>query len=91
MVKHESDLLIHTAAKKTFDEMGYGKNMKAPTVAMLRNEYAEVLAEKKKVYAGYKQARADMGELQNVKANVEYLLDIPASRQTQQKDTRPRV
>lgn len=35
---------------------------------------------KRKAYSAYKQARADMKELYNVRANVEYLLDIPTGR-----------
>lgn len=33
---HEADILIHQTAKKAFDEMGYGKDKKIPTVAALR-------------------------------------------------------
>ena len=42
----------------------------------LREEYAELLDQKRKMYAEYKQIRAGMKELHNVKANVEYLLGI---------------
>ena len=40
----------------------------------LREEYAEVLEAKRKAYAEYKQVREEMRELQNVKANIDYLL-----------------
>ena len=46
---------------------------KLPTIKTLREEYAEVLEAKRKAYAEYKQARAEMRELQNVKANIDYL------------------
>lgn len=48
-----------------------------------RFAYAGLLEQKRKAYAAYKQVRSDMRELQNVKANVDYLLDIPAGRETQ--------
>ena len=40
----------------------------------MREEYAEVLEAKRKAYAEYKQIREKMRELQNVKANIDYLL-----------------
>lgn len=43
------------------------------------------LSLKAKGLLSLKQARSDMKELHNIKANVDYLLDIPAS-QEQQKD-----
>ena len=69
--EHEADILIHQAAKKYFDSL---KVEKLPTVKMLREEYASVLQEKRKAYAEYKQVRTEMRELQNVKANIDYLL-----------------
>lgn len=69
--EHEADILIHQAAKKYFDGLGV---QKLPTVKALREEYSEVLEAKRKAYVEYKQARAEMRELQNVKANIDYLL-----------------
>ena len=80
--EHEADILLHQAAKKYFDSIGITK---LPSVKLLREEYASLLEKKRKAYAAYKQARSDMKELHNIKANVDYLLDIPAS-QEQQKD-----
>lgn len=75
--EHEADILIHQAAKKYFDSL---KVEKLPTVKMLREEYASVLQEKRKAYAEYKQVRAEMRELQNVKANIDYLLGASDDR-----------
>ena len=69
--EHESEILFHQAAKKAFDELGLKK---LPTVKSLRSEYAELLAEKKKMYAEYRKARDDMRELFIHKANVDMLL-----------------
>ena len=76
--EHEADILIHQAAKKYFDGLGV---QKLPTVRALREEYAEVLEAKRKAYAEYKQARAEMRELQNVQANIDYLLGHSTGRE----------
>ena len=44
LAEHESDILLHKAAKKAFDELGVKK---LPTVKSLQEEYAKLLAEKK--------------------------------------------
>ena len=85
--EHEADILIHQAAKKYFDGMGITK---LPSVKALREEYAGLLEQKRKAYAEYKQARSDMKELQNIKANVDYLLDIPARREAQKDSEKSR-
>lgn len=69
--EHESDILLHKAAKKSFDELGLKK---LPTVKSLQTEYAALLAEKKAAYADYRKARDEMKELLTVKANVDHLL-----------------
>ena len=83
--EHESDILLHQAAKKFFDGSGLKK---LPTVKSLQAEYAALLAEKKSAYAEYRKARAEMKELLTVKANVDRLMgydksetDIEAERQ----------
>lgn len=69
--EHEAEILLHQAAKKHFDSLGITK---LPSVKSLREEYAGLLEQKRKAYAAYKQDRAEMKELYNVKANVDYLL-----------------
>lgn len=78
--EHEAEILLHQAAKKHFDSLGITK---LPSVKSLREEYAGLLEQKRKAYAAYKQARAEMKELHNVKANADYLLDFPAGREPQ--------
>jgi hypothetical protein len=73
---HEADIILHQTAKKTFDELGYGKGKKIPKVADLRAEYAPVLAEKKQAYKEYRQAKAEMQELVTARTNVERFLNI---------------
>ena len=71
LAEHESDILLHKAAKKAFDELGVKK---LPTVKSLQVEYAALLKEKKTAYADYRKARNEMKELLTVKANVDRLL-----------------
>ena len=85
--EHESDILIHQAAKKYFDSL---KITKLPSVKSLREEYAELLEQKRKTYASYKQIRQEMRELYNVKANVEYLLDINAQQENEREQKKHR-
>lgn len=54
-------------------------------IMMQKPEDMELFPPEEKGFAAYKQARSDMKELHNIKANVDYLLDVPSS-QEQQKD-----
>ena len=71
LAEHESDILLHKAAKKAFDELGVKK---LPTVKSLQEEYAKLLAEKKAAYAEYRTARDEMRELLLHKQNVDRML-----------------
>ena len=77
--QHESEIIIHQAAKKYFDRLGLKK---LPSVKLLREQYAELLTQKRKAYAEYKHAREEMKELYNVKANVSQLLNIDEQNDT---------
>ena len=78
--EHESDILLHQAAKKAFDELGLKK---LPTVKSLNAEYSELVERKKKAYAEYREARERMRELQIHKANVDMLLGKQENDQVQ--------
>ena len=71
LAEHESDILLHKAAKNAFDELGVKK---LPTVKSLQEEYAKLLAEKKAAYAEYRTARDEMRELLLHKQNVDRML-----------------
>ena len=83
--EHESDILLHQAAKKFFDESGLKK---LPTVRSLQAEYAALLAEKKAAYADFRRAREDMKELLTVRANVQKLMGYEAQEQEKEADHR---
>lgn len=84
--EHEADIILHQAAKKSFDDLGYGKDKKLPTVKTLRAEYGEQLAEKKTLYQEYRVAQAEMRELLTVKANADSILDIPTHDRERNRD-----
>lgn len=87
--EHEADIILHQSAKQTFDDLGYGKDKKLPTVASLRAEYATVLTEKKAVYAEYQKAKTEMRELLVVKSNADRILDVPTpDRDREREDER---
>ncbi len=69
---------MHKAAKQVFDDLGYGKGKRIPAIKSLRAEYAVILGEKKKAYAGYRDAKSEMRELLIACENVGRLLNIPA-------------
>jgi len=71
LAEHESDIIIHKAAKKAFDELGMKK---LPTVRNLQDEYAKLLAGKKAAYAEYRTVRDEMKDLLVHKANVDRIL-----------------
>ena len=83
--EHESDILLHQAAKKFFDESGLKK---LPTVRSLQSEYAALLAEKKEAYADYRKAREELKELLTVRANVQKLMGYEAQEQEKEAERR---
>ena len=60
------------AAKAYFDEKGLTK---LPAINSLKQEYAALTAEKKKLYSGYSAARNHMQEILMAQQNVHQLLD----------------
>ena len=82
---HEADILLHQTAKKYFDELGYGKEKKLPTVASLREEYAAMLDEKKKAYRDYRQAKTEMRELLTARSHVDQLFNIGSGATPERK------
>ena len=80
---HESDILIHEAAKKAFDDLALKK---LPTVKSLQAEYSDLLVQKKLDYAALAKARDEAKRLQIYKANTELLLRTDAEEQRQTRE-----
>ena len=69
--EHRQEILLHKAAKKAFDELGVKK---LPKVKELNAEFAEILAEKKKLYGEYREAKKEMQEIQRAKYDIDQFL-----------------
>lgn len=69
--EHEQDILLHQAAKAAFSALN---TKKLPTIKALKEEYVELLAQKKKAYSEYAAAKKEMQEVTMAKANVDRLL-----------------
>ena len=78
LAEHESDIILHKAAKKAFDDFGLKK---LPTVKSLNEEFARLLTEKKAAYADYHKTQELMRELMIHKANAAYLLGLEERKQ----------
>jgi hypothetical protein len=77
---HETDILLHQTAKKAFDELGIKK---LPSVASLRQEYANLLAEKKNLYKDYHSSKSEMRELLTARHNVQQILMLSENKEVQ--------
>ena len=87
LAEHESEIILHKAAKQFFDEQGLKK---LPTVKSLQAEYTQLLSEKKAIYADCQKARDEMRSLQTAKATVDRILGedaLPVEREPE-KDGR---
>ena len=82
MAEHESDILLHKAAKKYFDDVGIKS---FPSMKSIDDEFAELLVKKKAAYSEYREARDEMKELHTVKANVDRILEIKEETNEKEK------
>lgn len=71
--EHTSEIIACEAAKRYFDSLGLKK---FPPMQSLKQEYAALSAENKKIYPELKKARKEMMELLTVKHNVERILGM---------------
>lgn len=71
--QYASTIISCEAAKRYFDGLGLKK---LPSVQSLKQEYAALLAEDKKLYPGQKKAKAEMMELLTVKHNTSRILGV---------------
>jgi len=87
LAEHDQEIMIHKAAKKAFDDLNVKK---LPTVKSLQTEYAELLTQKKKDYAEYRKADAEMRRLLTAKANLSKLAerDLDDKNKSQERKNR---
>jgi hypothetical protein len=79
---HRAEITLHRAAKKHFDTL---KLKKLPTIATLKQEFAELSAEKKKLYNGYHEAKDNVRQLLVAKGNAARILGIDQDAQERER------
>ncbi len=79
--EHREEITLHKAAKEAFSKI----KGKIPTIKELNAEYSEVLGEKKKTYAEYRQARQEMKDYQTAKYNIDRFLQTEEQEKQAEK------
>ncbi|MCD7770073.1 MAG: hypothetical protein LUH36_08185 [Oscillospiraceae bacterium] len=85
---HRDDIILHENAKRNFDSLGLEK---LPSIKALKQEYAALSVENKRLYPQQKAARRKMIDLLTAKSNVERFLEIKieqSDRKKQQETSR---
>ena len=77
--EHAADIILHRAAKKYFNEQNF--TGKLPSINTLKQEYATLAAEKKKLYSSYHQLKDSSRELLIARDNTERILGITPNAQ----------
>ena len=72
LAEHEADIELYRAACADFKAILGGA--KLPKMDTLKEEGCKLAEQKKKLYAEYRKAKADMQEVTTIKANIDYLL-----------------
>ena len=71
--EHTGEIISCEAAKRYFDSLGLKK---LPSIQSLKQEYAALLAENKKLYPDQKKAKVEMMELLTAKHNTSRILGL---------------
>ena len=79
---HRDEILLHKAAKESFDKRGLKR---LPKVKDLAVEYGAILAEKRKLYEEYRSVKQDMMNYQIAKQDIDRFLKIDEEQQRQQE------
>ena len=77
--EHTADIILHRAAKKYFDEQGF--KGKLPSMKALKQEYAALSDEKKKLYVDYHAQKDKSREWAIARDNAEMLLGLKESNE----------
>ena len=86
--EHSDAIRAHQDAKEYFDGLGLEK---LPSISALKQEYAALLAERKKLYSGYRDTKEKMKQYVTAKSNVQSILHGSGStRKTQNRGAKPR-
>lgn len=80
--EHREGIQLHKAAKEAFNQLGVTK---LPKVKDLNEEFHQLLTEKKKNYAEYRQVKKDLQEYLIAKQTVENILGIDRKKEEKEK------
>ena len=80
--EHREQVLLHKAAKEAFNQL---ESKKLPTRKELDEEFHQLLSEKKKAYAEYRQVKKDMQEYLVARQTVESILGIDRKKKEEKK------
>jgi hypothetical protein len=75
---HTADIILHRAAKKYFDGLGMKK---LPSITSLKQEWATLNAEKRNLYAGYREQKENAQTLTAALGNANHILGIAPNAQ----------
>lgn len=87
LAEHESEIILHRAAKSKFNELGLKK---LPTVKSINLEYSELMAKKKKIYVEYNSLKETHREILIHKSNTEKILNI-TFKETKEKSLKEKT
>jgi hypothetical protein len=74
---NRANIVLCQAAKNYFNEQGYGKEKKLPSIQTLKIEYAELEKEKRGLYNGFSKHRDGVNELKLARQNIDMFLGEP--------------
>ena len=85
LTEHEADIELYRAACADFKRILDGG--KLPKIDTLKEEGRKLAERKKKLYAEYRKAKADMQEVTTIKTNIDYLLSYsePGRKKEQER------
>ena len=85
--EHTSEIISCEAAKRFFDSLGLKK---LPSMQSLKQEYAALLSENKKLYPDQKKAKAEMIELLTAKHNTSRILGLTEEKKQREQSQEER-
>jgi hypothetical protein len=79
--EHTAEIILHRAAKKYFDGLG---QKKLPSINQLKQEYAALADERRKLYSGYHELKEKSRGLATAAANADRILGVTPQAQTRE-------
>lgn len=84
---HKEDIMKHKAAKDTFEKM---KGQKIPSVKELNEEFQQLLAQKRKDYSQYHEAKEKMQLYKVAKYDIDRILNLDIEKEKARLQRRER-